>query len=224
MGAIDETRVMETDGTMATEDSPTRSIATSSSPPSVSANTLQRQIKLIEDAEIAQTMSRSQYSQEEVLENPQKQVSALVFKYILIGMGLFGVLIGIVLGAIIGKHLLNQNQNTQYMPPPPSFDVDMENNSSSTTEAPSLAPGIDWHYPPTPTPSHDIFNHHSPPRAPVRTAHPTVTLLPTKEPTSTSNNSTVTTSMPSLRPTAPTTETGAALGPAHMNDNQIIVP
>jgi len=184
MDSIDETSVFESSSstTIATVDSPSRSVNTTSSSSdtqSVSSDALHSQLQLIEEAEIAHTISISQHLQEGVLDNPHKPVPPLIFKYILICMGLCGVLIGIVLGAIIGQHLLKQNQAPRYMEPSSLDDV-LEND----THAPSAAPGLDWYYPPTPRPSSsDIFDHnHSPPPTPVRTAHPTVassTLMPT---------------------------------------------
>jgi hypothetical protein len=195
MDPIDETSVVVLQSsststtTVATGESPcSRSTNTTSSSSddsqSISLDALQNQLRVLEDAETAHMVSMTQHLQEEVIENSHKPVPSVVFKYILTCMGLCGVLIGIVLGAIIGQHLLNQNQTPRYNTQPD--DVLAPNY----TQAPSIAPGLDWHYPPTspsPKPTSDIFDHEnsSPPTPTVRTAHPTLaassntTLMPT---------------------------------------------
>lgn len=174
MDSIDETSILEST-TVATEDSPSRSINTcssSSEPHFVSEDDLHKQLQLIEEVEAAHTLSRAQYLQEEVLENPQKPVPPVIFKYILIGMGLCGILIGIVLGAIVGQHFLKQSHQSSGHMHPPSLNEDGANNTTSHHTPSPAAPSLVWYYPPTPVPSSDIFEH-----APtsMRTAYPTAT-------------------------------------------------
>lgn len=223
MDSIDETSVLESSSSikMATEDLPSRSVdasaSSSDSALSISSEALHKQLRLIEDAEIANTISRSQRLQEEVLENRSKPVPSLVFKYVLICMGLCGVLIGIVLGAIIGQHLLTEHQNPRYMEPSDGWE--------NHTQAPTGAPGLDWYYAPTPRPSSpDIFDHnHS---SPVRTLPPTVanssTLMPTENSSSVNNETSV---EATWNPVSNRTDYGD-LGQVdeHVNDTNIILP
>lgn len=185
MDSIDETSVLEST-TIATAESPSRSIKTTSSSSSssdqqfASVDALHHQLQMIEEAETANTLSRAAHLQEQVLENPNKPVPPAIFKYILIGMGLCGVLIGIVLGAIIGRHLLKQHPRYNMQPPPFS-------NITLSSQAPSpSAPNLIWYYPPTPTPSSDIFHHPTPS---IRTAHPT--MVPSHDANATSMPTTI---------------------------------
>ncbi|CAJ1945923.1 unnamed protein product [Cylindrotheca closterium] len=167
---------VHTTATTATTSTTTTS-ASSSFDDLQSLDALHNQLRELEDAETAHTISRPQHLlQEEVLENSHKPVPSVVFKYILICMGLCGILIGIALGAIIGQHLLKQQQNQQRYNKEPSDVTGLAKNNNTTTQAPSIAPGLDWHYPPSPRPTSDIFDHvhSSPPTPTLRTAHPTI--------------------------------------------------